>query len=48
MLVNFSATSYRADVNATSVIVRVMAFGFFSEAFIVDVVPDAEDFAEGM
>ena len=48
VLVNFSAASYRANVNTTSVIVRVMAFGSFASPFLVEVVPDIDDVPEGM
>ena len=48
VLVNFSEPSYRADVNATSVIVRVTAFGSFDFVFLVEVVPDAVNIPEGM
>ena len=45
---NFSTDSYRARVNDTRVIVRVMAFGSFDTPFLVEVVPDvAEDIPEG-
>ena len=47
VLVNFSATSYRANFNAISVIVRVMAFGSFASPFLVEVVPDTDDVPEG-
>ena len=47
MLVNFSTDSYRAAVNATSVIVHVMAFGFFASPFLVEVIPDTDDVPEG-
>ena len=40
VLVNFSTVSYTAGVNATSVIVRVMAFGSFDTPFLVEVKPD--------
>ena len=44
---NFSTDSYRARVNATNVVVRVMAFGSFDTPFLVEVVPDvAEDIPE--
>ena len=39
---NFSTDSYRAEVNATNVVVRVMAFGSFDTPFLVEVVPDVD------
>ena len=46
---NFSTDSYRAEVNATNVVVRVMAFGSFDTPFLVEVVPDVdEDIPESM
>ena len=47
VLVNFSATSYRAEVNATSVTVRVMAFGSFYFTFLLEVIPKTVDTPEG-
>ena len=47
VLVNFSADSYRAGVNATSVSIFVTAFGSFDSQFIVEVVPDGTDVPEG-
>ena len=44
---NFSTDSYRAVVNDTSVVVRVMAFGSFDTPFLVQVIPDAVDIPEG-
>ena len=43
VLVNFSADSYRATVNFSSVVVLVMAFGPFNIPFTVEVRPDAVD-----
>ena len=40
VLVNFTANSYRAEVNASIVVLRLMAFGSFDSPFLVDVVPD--------
>ena len=40
VLVNFSTVSYRAEVNATNIVVRVMAFGSFDTPFLVEVIPD--------
>ena len=48
VLVNFSADSFRANVNAISVIVRVMAFGSFASPFLVEVIPSTDDVPEGM
>ena len=46
---NFSTDSYRAGVNATNVVMRVMAFGSFDTPFLVEVIPDvAEDIPESM
>ena len=47
VLVNFTADSYRADVNATSVSISVMAFGSFDSQFIVEVVPDRAHLPKG-
>ena len=47
VLVNLTADSYRADINATSVEISVMAFGSFDSQFIVEVVPDGTDLPEG-
>ena len=47
VLVNFSATNYRAEVNATSVTVRVMAFGSFHFTFLMEVIPKTVDTPEG-
>ena len=44
---NFSAASYRANFNASSVIVRVMAFGSFASPFLVEVIPFTDDVPEG-
>ena len=44
---NFSATNYRAEVNATSVTVRVMAFGSFHFTFLMEVIPKTVDTPEG-
>ena len=47
VLVNLTADSYRADVNATFVVISVMAFGSFDSQFIVELVPDGTDLPEG-
>ena len=47
VLVNFSANSYRAEVDATSVTVRVMAFGSFYFPFLLEVIPKTVDTPEG-
>ena len=44
---NFSATNYRAEVNATNVTVRVMAFGSFHFTFLLEVIPKTVDTPEG-
>ena len=49
VLVNFSTDSYRAGINATNVVVRVMAFVSFDTPFLVEVIPDIdEDIPESM
>ena len=48
VLVNFSADSYRANFNASSVIMRVMAFGSFASPFLVEVIPGMDDVPKGM
>ena len=40
VLVNFSAVSYRAGVNATNIVVQVKVFGSFYTPFLVEVRPD--------
>ena len=40
VLVNFTAVSYRAGVNATYIVVRVMVFGSFDIPFLVEIRPD--------
>ena len=47
VLVNFSATSYRAEVNATSVTVRIMAFGSLASPFLVEVILNTVDTPKG-
>ena len=47
VLVNFSATSYRAEINATNAIVRLMAFGSFASRFVVEVIPNIVDTPKG-
>ena len=44
---NFSATSYRTEVNASYVLVRVMVFGSFASPFIVEVIPNTVDTPKG-
>ena len=47
VLVNLTASNYKAGVNATSVVISLMAFGSFDSQFIVEVVPDGTDLPEG-
>ena len=44
VLVNFSADSYIATVNANSVHIFVTAFGSFVSPFLVEVKPDVTGF----
>jgi len=39
--VNFTASSYIADVNATTAVVNVTAFGCFNSTLYIQVIPDA-------
>ncbi|XP_065903410.1 extracellular matrix organizing protein FRAS1-like [Dysidea avara] len=45
VLVNFTASSYKASVDTTEVIVHLTALGNFDTPFIVNVIPDSEDIA---
>ena len=47
VLVNFTADSYRADVNANSVVVNVTAFGSYDTPFTVKVIPYGADLSVG-
>ena len=47
VLVNFSASSYRAEVDATSVIVHVIVFGSIFHPFTVQVIPKTIDTPNG-
>jgi len=41
VLVNFTTSSYTLEVNATTAVVNVTAFGSFSRILFVQVIPDA-------
>jgi len=47
VLVNFTASSYIAEVNATIAVVNVTAFGSFNSILILEVIPDATHIPRG-